>query len=55
MERLVPLIKNLDDPRRIRVGHSITRLAISIGLGRCGTCRVIRCRIIDQTTKQHWL
>ena len=50
MERLVPLTKNLDDPRRIRVGHSITRLAISISLGRCRTCRFIRCRFTNQTT-----
>ena len=37
MERFSTVNKNLDDPRCIRVGHPITRLAISIGISRCRT------------------
>ena len=50
MERLVPLTKNLDDPRCIRVGHSITRLAILLALVVVELVVLFVGRFIDQTT-----
>ena len=51
MERFSTVNKNLDDPRRIRVGHSLARLAIpNLALVVCRTRCVIRSRFIDQTT-----